>query len=50
VPVSWHIGKMPPAAMLAFFNRSKRTNLSFPCLRVAEDFGKLGEMRWPQQC
>jgi hypothetical protein len=22
VPVSWHIGNTPPAAMLAFFNRS----------------------------
>ena len=22
VPVSWHIGRMPPAAMLAFFRRS----------------------------
>src|SRR3954453_3526688 len=29
VPVSWHIGSTPPAAMLAFFNISKATNLSF---------------------
>ena len=28
VPVSWHIGSTPPAAMLAFFRKSKATNLS----------------------
>ena len=28
VPVSWHIGSTPPAAMLAFFSRSRATNLS----------------------
>ena len=28
VPVSWHIGKMPPAAMLAFFSRSNATKRS----------------------
>src|SRR6187455_2860331 len=28
VPVSWHIGRTPPAAMLAFFSRSRATNLS----------------------
>ena len=28
VPVSWHIGSSPPAAMLAFFRKSKATNLS----------------------
>ena len=50
VPVSWHIGKMPPAAMFAFFKRSKATNLSFPGgLRIGENFGKLGQMRRAQQ-
>ena len=29
VPVSWHIGSTPPAAMLAFFRKSSATNLSF---------------------
>ena len=29
VPVSWHIGKIPPAEMLAFFKRSNATNRSF---------------------
>ncbi len=29
VPVSWHIGSTPAAAMLAFFSRSRATNLSF---------------------
>ena len=29
VPVSWHIGRTLPAAILAFFKRSKATNLSF---------------------
>ncbi len=29
VPVSWHIGSTPPAAMFAFFNRSSATNRSF---------------------
>jgi hypothetical protein len=29
VPVSWHIGKILPEAMLAFFKKSKATNLSF---------------------
>ena len=28
VPVSWHIGSTPPAAMLAFLRKSKATNLS----------------------
>jgi hypothetical protein len=28
VPVSWHIGSTPAAAMLAFFSRSSATNLS----------------------
>ena len=28
VPVSWHIGSTPPAAMLAFFKKSNATNLS----------------------
>ena len=28
VPVSWHIGSTPPAAMLAFLSRSSATNLS----------------------
>ena len=28
VPVSWHMGKTPPAAMLAFFSRSRATNRS----------------------
>ena len=28
VPVSWHIGSTPPAAILAFFRKSKATNLS----------------------
>jgi hypothetical protein len=27
VPVSWHIGKTPPAAMLAFLRRSSATKL-----------------------
>ena len=26
VPVSWHIGRIPPAAMLAFSRRSRATN------------------------
>ncbi len=29
VPVSWHIGSTPPAAMLALRSRSSATNLSF---------------------
>ncbi len=29
VPVSWHDGKMPPAAMFAFLSSSSATNLSF---------------------
>jgi hypothetical protein len=29
VPVSWHIGSTPPAAMFAFLRKSKATNLSF---------------------
>ena len=28
VPVSWHIGSTPPAAMLAFFSRSRATKRS----------------------
>ena len=28
VPVSWHIGSTPPAAIVAFFNRSRATNRS----------------------
>src|SRR3974390_1921114 len=28
-PGSWHIGRTPPAAMLAFFSSSRATNLSF---------------------
>ena len=28
VPVSWHIGKIPPAEMLAFFKRSVATKRS----------------------
>ena len=28
VPVSWHIGRTPPAAMFAFFSRSRATNRS----------------------
>jgi hypothetical protein len=50
VPVSWHIGSTPPAAMLAFLRKSKATNLSLSeasgsstmCLRLCE-------MRRPQQ-
>ncbi len=29
VPVSWHIGSTPAAAMFAFLSRSRATNLSF---------------------
>jgi hypothetical protein len=29
VPVSWHIGSTPPAAMLAFFSSSSATKRSF---------------------
>jgi hypothetical protein len=41
VPVSWHIGSTPPAAMLAFFSRSKATNLSlrFPIWPLVEGPG-----------
>jgi hypothetical protein len=28
VPVSWHIGRTPPAAMFAFFRRSRATKRS----------------------
>ncbi len=28
VPVSWHMGRTPPAAMLAFFSRSRATKRS----------------------
>ncbi len=30
VPVSWHMGSTPAAAMFAFFSRSRATNLSLP--------------------
>ena len=48
VPVSWHIGKMPPAAMFAFFKRSKATNLSFA---VASRSSRIlaSWARWGQQ-
>src|SRR5256885_8214493 len=39
VPVSWHIGKTPPAAMLAFFRKSNATNLS---LSLASGSSKIG--------
>ncbi|MEY9540306.1 hypothetical protein ABIE85_003366 [Bradyrhizobium diazoefficiens] len=46
VPVSWHIGSTPPAAMLAFFKKSSATNLSFglasPSSRIARSCFK-----WP---
>ena len=30
VPVSWHIGRTPPAEMLTFLSRSRATNRSLP--------------------
>ena len=30
VPVSWHIGRTPPAEMLTFLSRSSATKRSFP--------------------
>jgi hypothetical protein len=46
VPVSWHIGKTLPAAMLAFFNRSKATNRS---LAEASGSSRMARncARWP---
>jgi hypothetical protein len=42
VPVSWHIGRTPPAAMLAFLSRSSATNLSLlRRLGVVEDLAQL---------
>ena len=50
VPVSWHIGSTPPAAMLAFLRKSKATNLSLSeACGVVEDRAQLLEMRRPQQ-
>ncbi len=47
VPVSWHIGSTPPAAMLAFFRSSSATYLSFDRgLAVVEDRGAAAA-RWP---
>ena len=50
VPVSWHIGSTLPAAMLAFFSRSKATNLSFAeASRIVEDRAQLRQMARAQQ-
>ena len=50
VPVSWHIGSTPPAAMLAFFSRSSATNRSLPRgLRVVEDPAQLREVGRAQE-
>ena len=51
VPVSWHIGNTRPAAILAFFNRSKATNLSFDeasgSSRIARNEARCpGRSRW----
>ena len=50
VPVSWHIGSTPPAAMQALRSRSPATNLSFAAgLGVVQDRPELAQVRGPQQ-
>ena len=46
VPVSWHIGSTPPAAMSAFFSRSRATNRS---LSLASGSSRMLRScwRWP---
>ena len=49
VPVSWHTGNTPPAAMLAFFRKSSATNLLVgACFLVVEDRAQLLQMPRPQ--
>ena len=50
VPVSWHIGSTPPAAMLAFLRKSKATNLSLSEASGSSTIDlQRGEMRGAQQ-
>ena len=45
VPVSWHIGRTPAAAILAFFSRSSATNLSlFGRFGIVEDARELRQV------
>jgi hypothetical protein len=51
VPVSWHIGSTPPAAMLAFFRSSSATYLSLaeasPSSRIERSWARWpGRSRW----
>src|SRR4051794_25972692 len=50
VPVSWHIGRVPPAAMAAFFSRASATKRSFAeasgSFRI---FARLCKVARPQQ-
>ena len=49
VPVSWHIGRTPPAAMFAFFSRSRATNWSLlHASGSSRMFAQLLEVRGPQ--
>ncbi|SLH48077.1 Uncharacterised protein [Mycobacteroides abscessus subsp. abscessus] len=45
VPVSWHIGRMPPAEMLTFLSRSSATKRSLP-----EDSGSSMILRSCARC
>ena len=50
VPVSWHIGSTPPAAMLAFFEEIVGDELVVGGgLGVVEDFAQLLQVRGAQQ-
>ena len=50
VPVSWHIGSTRPAAILAFFSRSKATKRSLGGgLGIVEDVAQLLQMAGAQQ-
>ena len=55
VPVSWHIGSTPPAAITAFLSRSRATKRSLSDgLRVVEDAAQLLEVavrrKWAMSC
>ena len=50
VPVSWHIGSTPAAAMFAFFSRSSATNRSFALAsgssRIVRSCARWAGRRW----
>jgi hypothetical protein len=50
VPVSWHIGRIPPAEMLAFLRRSRATKRSFAdASGSSRIFAELREVAGPQE-